>query len=884
MPDTPNQIGPYEVIRELGRGGMGVVYLANDTRLDRQVAIKALPTELAADPGRLDRFEREAKTLASLNHPNLAGIYGVEEQDGARYLILEYVEGETLEHALDRGPMPVDDAIELAVQIAAGIEAAHDAGVIHRDLKPANIVITPDGVAKVLDFGLARIEDGSSSTGAYDAETLSMQRQQHSPTIEGAILGTAAYMSPEQARGRRVDKRTDIWSFGVVLYEMLTGQSPFRGETASDSIGAVLHKQFDLEQIPKDAPHSVRVVLQRCLQRDRNLRYRDIGDARLDLLNPVVERMAQETRRMLLPWAVAVVAVLLVAATLAVGMMRVRSPGPTALPRVEFEIQVPLARAQFSSTSSVAITDDGQSIAVQADYDGFDPIFVRHLDQDALRRVQTPWAEEPELIRWTRDGRWLIVRKGSTSSGELWKVSPFGEAPQLISALPNQGFIWIDSVDYLDDDTLIVGLAPAGLWTVPERGGRLKQYLEPAEKEILVQPQPVPGSDALLFFEVNGGTLEMLKDGVRRTLFDFQGDRLSQLEIAPDGTLLFSIYSGTYSRGTYRLDLDLETLEVTGDPLMIYPVGDVDIADNGTLVVGSRHVSVPLMRDLAWMNPDGSVSEIVAKGLPNARDASLSPDSGRVATSLVSSASVGQDELEYDIAVIDLGNGSRYELRDSTGNDYYPFWAADGDAIIYTTYNAGIRRSYQRPASGAGKPETIVERSMITRPSEDGRYILSCIDQFIYMNTDDRKSTVFSENPSYNFDLSSQSTYLAYTAGEAGDGVLLQRFPEGGAMSTVTTMVASDLSWSDDDSKLYFWAEDAFWETPVDLSGLQPSVGLPRPLFSADDTRVVPSSMYGIGTDGRFLMLLEPEELPEKMESMPIRIIQGWMDGGTQSR
>jgi len=287
------RIGPYIITRELGRGGMGVVYLANDERLDRQVAIKALPPELAEDPARLERFEREARTLATLNHPNLAGIYGVEEQEGSRYLILEFVDGETLEERLDRGPMPLEDALELVVQIAAGVEAAHEAGIVHRDLKPANIVITPDGVAKVLDFGLARIdESGSSSTGAVnqDADTLAATRSpppspQNSPTIAGAILGTAAYMSPEQARGRRVDKRSDIWSFGVVLYEMLAGQSPFRGETAGDSIGAVLHKHIELDQLPAATPGGVRRVLERCLQRDKSLRYRDIGDVRLELLS-----------------------------------------------------------------------------------------------------------------------------------------------------------------------------------------------------------------------------------------------------------------------------------------------------------------------------------------------------------------------------------------------------------------------------------------------------------------------------------------------------------------------------------------------------------------------------------------------------------------------
>jgi serine/threonine protein kinase/WD40 repeat protein len=288
------RIGPFEVIRELGRGGMGVVYLARDGRLDRDVAIKTLPVELASDPTRLERFEREARTLAQLNHPNLAGIHGVEERDGARYLVLEYVEGESLADRLDRGPLPVDEAVEYAVQIAAGLEAAHDAGVIHRDLKPANVMITPDGRAKVLDFGLARADDGGQSFGGgLDSPTMTVPQPQHSPTIAGAILGTAAYMSPEQARGRQVDTRTDIWSFGVVLYEMLVGASPFHGETATDSIGAVLHKAFSIEALPEGTPRMVRHVLRRCLERDKTRRLQSIGDVRVEL-QEVLERRGTE--------------------------------------------------------------------------------------------------------------------------------------------------------------------------------------------------------------------------------------------------------------------------------------------------------------------------------------------------------------------------------------------------------------------------------------------------------------------------------------------------------------------------------------------------------------------------------------------------------------
>ena len=305
MAVVPKQIGPYEITREIGRGGMGVVYLARDERLDRDVAIKALPVELADDPVRLERFEREAKTLAQLNHPNVAGIHGVEEQDGQRFLILEYVEGETLGERLDHGPIPVDEAIEIAIEIAKGVEAAHEASVIHRDLKPDNIKITPDGHVKVLDFGLAKAEESSTSTVQGDSPTV-MSR--HSPTIPGAILGTAAYMSPEQARGRKVDKRTDTWSFGVVLYEMLTGASPFAGESASDSIGAVLHKNIELDRLPASTPRGVGRILSRCLERDRDFRSRDIGDVRIELDRAMSESTEPSDQRKSTPRSLALAA------------------------------------------------------------------------------------------------------------------------------------------------------------------------------------------------------------------------------------------------------------------------------------------------------------------------------------------------------------------------------------------------------------------------------------------------------------------------------------------------------------------------------------------------------------------------------------------------
>ncbi len=287
----PAQVGPYRIERELARGGMGIVYLARDTRLDRAVAIKALPDDVAADPDRLARFEREAKTLASLNHPNIAGIYGVEESGGRRYLVLEHVEGETLAARLVRGPLPLAETQEICLQIAAGVEAAHENGVIHRDLKPGNVMITPGDHVKVLDFGLAKGKVAAddrdllaNSPTLTESPVLPQSPTVQSPaTLPGVILGTAAYLSPEQARGKAVDRRTDIWSFGCVLYECLTGKRAFEGETVSDTIARILERDVEWARLPKTTPTRIRELLKRCLEKDPRKRLRDIGEARLVL-------------------------------------------------------------------------------------------------------------------------------------------------------------------------------------------------------------------------------------------------------------------------------------------------------------------------------------------------------------------------------------------------------------------------------------------------------------------------------------------------------------------------------------------------------------------------------------------------------------------------
>ncbi|MFO0857231.1 MAG: protein kinase [Phycisphaerales bacterium] len=424
----PNAIGPYKIERELGRGGMGVVYLATDTKLDRQVAIKALPIDLAADADRLARFQREAKVLAVLNHPNVGGIHGLEQADGHQYLVLEYIEGETLADRLAAGPMPVPEALALARQIAEALEAAHEKGVIHRDLKPGNVMVTPDGVVKVLDFGLARTDDGAATATHLpvntQSPTVTSPLPMHSPTIPGVIMGTAGYMSPEQARGKLVDRRSDIFSFGCVLYEMLTGTMPFRGETVADAIGATLHKESDLNLLPPGTPRRVRDLLTNCLAKDRKNRLHDIGDARLELERAIagretdiIEPGVRPTRRLMPTLLIGLVGGLAMLA-LGAGLWRAfgQRQGVTTEPRC-----VAINMPPEIAVSGGLLTVDGRTLVINgrprkpgAEGQAATRLYVRPLDR---YEVQPLAGTEGAL--WAvpaRDGRGLLFVTNSTQS------------------------------------------------------------------------------------------------------------------------------------------------------------------------------------------------------------------------------------------------------------------------------------------------------------------------------------------------------------------------------------------------------------------------------------------------------------------------------------
>jgi len=393
------RLGPYEILAPIGEGGMGEVYRAKDTKLDREVAIKVLPTALAQDPERLARFEREAKVLASLNHPNIAQIYGIED----RALVMELVEGQTL-----TGPLPLETALNYARQIADALEAAHDKGIVHRDLKPANIMITPAGVVKVLDFGLAAVAQSSDPSNPANSPTLTI-----SPTRAGMILGTAAYMSPEQARGRVVDKRADIWAFGVVLFEMLTGKRLFEGETVSDTLAQVLTKEPDWAQVPA----KVRRMLTKCLEKDPKKRLRDIGDA-WELLDDAPATTAP--LRSPFGWAVWSVAGVLLVALVALAFVHFREK-PAVKEMVRFDISAP-ANATFVDNSDPKVSPDGHKIAFVATGADRKPMLrVRSLDAEEAQALAGT-EDATVYLFWSPDSRFLAFGSG----GKLKKIEATG--------------------------------------------------------------------------------------------------------------------------------------------------------------------------------------------------------------------------------------------------------------------------------------------------------------------------------------------------------------------------------------------------------------------------------------------------------------------------
>jgi len=722
MNENIQDIGPYTVEAEIGRGGMGVVYRATDTRLGRPVAIKALPEDLADDPERLARFEREARTLAALNHPNVAGIHGVEEHKGRRYLVLEYVDGETLAERLDRGPLAVDEALEVCAQICRGVEAAHEAGIIHRDLKPANVKLTPDGKVKVLDFGLAKEtkEGSSSSVDLTRSPTITAAQ---SPTAAGVILGTAPYMSPEQARGRPVDRRTDIWSFGVMLYECLTGASPFVGETVSDSIAAILKAEVDFDRLPAATPRSVRRVLRRCLERDKDRRFRDIGDVRLELVEasegrddaPALTTAVGGRARTKLAWSVAAGALLALAATVAwVGLLPREAPMQLVTDIVpEDPGAVVSARA-----GPPAISPDGTRLAIVVERASEMSLIVRDLSTGDEKTVAS--SDEIRGPFWSPDSRSLAF----FDSERMMILAPGGARPEPVPGVtvPSRR---LATGAWAPDGTIIYSRVPDGLMRVRPFDGEPEILLDPypdRDGDRVVFPSFLPDGRRFLFllFEAEGGGAT----GVYMGSLDSNEFKLvlpvaSNAVYIPSGMLVFSRAGGLQAQR-----FDIATGRVEGDPIRIAsdvlpvtwpPHALFTISDSGRIAY-VRGSAADAESEFVWMDrASGEMTPIGVEG--SLWNPSLSPDGRILAFDWTTSETSG------DIWVRDLERGLDTRLTSDPKNESNPVWTPDGRTVIFFRGND----IYRITPDGVSEAELLresTERSYAWAVTPDGRTAL----------------------------------------------------------------------------------------------------------------------------------------------------------------
>ena len=503
MAITPGaRLGPYKVLSALGSGGMGEVYRAADTRLKRDVAVKVLPAALASDPDRLARFQREAEVLASLNHPNIAHIYGLEDADGVTALVMELVDGVTLADRIDRGGLALDEALPIARQIAEALEAAHAQGIIHRDLKPANVKVRPDGTVKVLDFGLAKAMDpalvSSDESGLSHSPTFTSPAMTHA----GMILGTAAYMSPEQARGKAVDKRSDLWAFGCVLFEMLTGQSAFAGEGVSETMARVIEREPDWDVLPARTPAPIRRLLRRCLQKDRTRRLDSAAAARFDIeeaMGPGGEHDERRTHpratwRRALPWVLTGASAVALALVLLSGGLpgKVTSTPPI---RVHVGLGADATLATLDRGSAVILSPNGRSLVfVGQRRTGPALLFLRRLDQ--LEATPLPGTEGAHEAFFSPDGQWIAF----FADAKLKKVALSGGAPVTICDTPDGRGGWWASDGSILYAPFFAGMDRGGLLRVSSNGGMPTAVTSLAEGEVgHAWPQILPGGKALLF-------------------------------------------------------------------------------------------------------------------------------------------------------------------------------------------------------------------------------------------------------------------------------------------------------------------------------------------------------------------------------------------------
>ena len=865
-------IAHYTITEKIGKGGMGEVYRATDNKLKRDVALKILPESFAQDPQRMGRFQREAEVLASLNHPNIAGIHGLEREGDTHAIAMELAEGETLAAHISKGAIPLEEALKIALQIAEALEAAHEKGIIHRDLKPANVMVTDDGNVKVLDFGLAKaFAVDQEEVSASNSPTLSMQATQ-----QGVILGTAAYMSPEQAKGRTVDKRADTWAFGCVLYEMLTGRRAFAGEDLSDTLAAVLRSDVDSDALPAATPFLVCRLIRRCLEKEPKRRLRDIGDARIELEDELGHKgaLAEQAAPTAPPSAVstraAVIGALAVLVLVALVIWRWPTNTPTAPATViRFSIGVPNgAEVALDEPGGVhlALSRDGNRVAFAAAADGTRHLYVRAIDEIEARRL--PSTEGAQQPFFSPQGNWI----GFVAGNQLLKIAVAGGTPVPIAEI----LVRVIGASWGEDDHIVMGVFESGLQRVPASGGDLTPVTTLDSKQgdnWHVFPQILPGGTHVLY-TVRGGRSRVeiapLEGGAPRVVLS--GSRAAKY--VETGHLVYPEAGGLMAAA-----FDLSNWETTGSPALVvdgvYTKSTVGV-NNAAFSVSSTGALVyqpgALQHRLAWLGIDGSV-EVWSDARWGYWYTDVSAVDGRVATTIAVEASI------IDIWV--LGDGPPIRVT-SDGQSLMPLWTRDGERIAFVALASGSNIHWKRPDSEE-PAEQLLDRPGVQVPgswSADGKRLAFFENrpetgQDIWELTIDdgeiREFVVTSFNEAQP-DYSPDGRWLAFSSDRSGAReIWVLELPDG-TPRQLTIGGGLGPKWSPDGRALVYSDDLRLWQIQVSEDGI-PEAESPRPLpegrYLLGEGDIGPDH-HSVAADGRVLV-----PLIEKPDQQPI-IVWNW--------
>ena len=884
MPEIGQTLSHFKILEKIGAGGMGTVFLAEDLTLDRKVALKFLPEAFTSDPERMARFEREAKLLASLNHPNIAGIYGLEQADGNRFLVLEYVEGETLQARLSKGALPLEDALELCRQIAEGLEAAHEKGVIHRDLKPANVMITAEEKIKILDFGLAKaFSDDTQSIDSSQSPTLT-----EAMTRPGVILGTAAYMSPEQAKGKSVDKRADIWAFGCILYECLTGRKAFEGETVTETLAAVIKEEPDWNALPSTTPQNIQFVLRRCLEKEKSRRFRDAADILILLEEAYDSRKVTDSLKQKRSWLWKSITIILVVAFGALFLIHFSGQSPAPEEPIFFQITPVVS---IPSSGAFALSPNGRSLAYVAyNEKGSANLWIYDFNSGESRPLKgTEIATSDSLFFWSPDSRYIAYGTG----GKLSKVSTLGGPSRLISNVSNS----VLGGSWNHNDVIIFAEYPIypGIMKVSASGGEPVPVtkLDPNHQEIRhLLPSFLPDGHHFIYYCISANP-------------ELSGVYIGSLNVKPEeqsrkqviASTQTAIYVPPMKNGNgYLLFIDGKVLKAQpfddkklqriGEPIPIVDqvgnyanYGFYSASENGFLIY--RKGDTDLLSQPTWFDRQGN--ELKTVGQPGVYyRLEISPDGEHAAVS----RTMPHISIFSDIWILDLLRGTEDQrLTFGEYSNSRPIWSPFGDKIVFSSDRHGISNLYQMGANKEEKP--LFESGEIKIPtswSRDGLFILYTVveensntDLYVLSLKDGPKGIPL-EHSKFNEEdghFSPDMRWIAYVSDEKGSKKVYvrsfsQTSSENSWLTGEKTCVSKDGGigprWSDGGKELYYWTPDEEVAAVAVTADKTFNFGETEVLFKA---RIDPASMgspapfpvWDVKSDGsQFLMPVPIEE------------------------